>query len=110
MSNVVRIVERTQKPDEELNITLEVRVNKKRIENKMVFFGFLGSLKDDENLLPFVLHRDGQLDFGSLFDDEDRFGRTNIHERPIELGTFFSTRMNIGDPSTPSSRSGCAPG
>ena len=64
--------------------------------------GFLGTLKDEENLYPFVLLTDGQLDFGSSYEDTaDRYGRSNIRERRIEIGALFSTSMRIGDPAVP---------
>jgi hypothetical protein len=93
-------VGKTNKPDEEFNnITFELAINKKEIAPNMIFFGFLGSLKQDDALYPFVLLGDGQLDFGSSFeDDTDRYGQTNIRTRPIEIGALFSTKMTIGDP------------
>jgi hypothetical protein len=102
MAKIIRIVARPTKPDDELNITLEVAVEENKIRDGMVFFGFLGSLKDEENLYPFVLLIDGQLDFGSCFEDAaDRYGRSNIRERRIEIGALFSISMTIGDPPSP---------
>ena len=51
MAKVVRIVAKTKKPDGELNITLEVVIDKSKIKDGMVFFGFLGSLKARRSFL-----------------------------------------------------------
>jgi hypothetical protein len=94
MKKFARVVGKTKKPDEEFNnITFELAIDKKEIAPNMIFFGFLGSLKQDDALYPFVLLGEGQLDFGSSFEDaSDRYGRTNIRTRPIEIGTLFQQK------------------
>src|SRR5262245_51121226 len=96
---IVRLVCIVKGPpeDEFLPLTFEVILQKGSIAKGKAYFGFQGTLNDE--LRPFVLRPDGQLDFGSKYeDDRDRFVPCNILSKKIELGTIFTTRER--DPET----------
>jgi hypothetical protein len=54
----------------------------------MMYFGFQGKLSGEFH--PFVLLPDGRIDFGSGYDDQERYYTTNILEKTIELQTIFT--------------------
>jgi hypothetical protein len=50
---------------------------------------FLGWSTADNNPYPFLLFKDGKIDYGAGYEtDEERFGLTNLRPRPIEIGEY----------------------
>ena len=99
VKKIVRIVGKPKKNDEHnLSITIELGLDNGKMEDKKVFFGFLGALRDDSELYPFIVYADGRIDFGSDNDESFRYGRTTLRERKIEVGTLFSVDVAYGEP------------
>lgn len=70
-------------------ITFDAVLDNEKIAGELSL-GFQGKL-NGEALHPFVLRRDGRMDYGSLLeDDRERFGRTNIRDRRIRLGEVIT--------------------
>lgn len=84
-------------PEDEAPLTFEVMLENGSIAKGRVYFGFQGSLSGE--LSPFVLRPEGQLDYGSGYeDDQDRYVTCNILTKKIERGTIFTTKER--DPET----------
>lgn len=87
--------------DGDLNVTCDVMVGESGVPYlKMASFGVLGGFKESsETLLPFVLRPNGDVDFGTEFeDDEYRYGKTNLLSgRVLEVGELFTFRYDGND-------------
>ena len=96
-NRVVRLVCTVKgEPEEKFPLTFEVTLDKDLIARGRAYFGFQGLLSGE--LYPFVLYPDGRLDFGSGYDDDDRYTSSNILDKAIERGAIFTTRER--DPDT----------
>ena len=75
---------------EDTVMTFDLVLAGDRIVERTAFFGFTGQMP--ASFYPFVLLADGRIDFGSDYPDEDvRFIRTDIRERPVRLGESMTT-------------------
>lgn len=75
---------------EDTTITFDLALTEDRIVERTVFFGFTGQMPT--SFYPFVLLADGRIDFGSDYADEEvRFIRTDLRERPVRLGEVMTT-------------------
>ena len=62
---------------------------KHRIAGKWFIFGLSGNIADKNTWYPIVCRIDGTIDFGAGYEEE-RWGRTNIREKAIEVGNTVS--------------------
>src|SRR5579872_7474347 len=75
MANWFRVVAEC----ENYPMTIQVALRERRLDSKMIYLGWSGPLKDS---YPFVLMRDGRIDYGCEFDPLlYRFSQTNLYER-----------------------------
>lgn len=87
---VVRIAaEATNREGESL--VLEVLLQEGRLVGRVPFFGIRGKFQGE--FFPFVLQPNGEMDFGSDFEDRDRFFLTNIWDRDVRIGSQFTAEQ-----------------
>jgi hypothetical protein len=57
---------------------------------RVPFFGLAGRWKQGGENYPFVLYQDGIMDFGAGWDEDSRYYKTNIREKAIIVGEYFT--------------------
>ncbi len=76
---------------EDTVMTFDLVLSGDRVVERTAFFGFTGQMAS--SFYPFVLLADGRIDFGSDYADEEvRFIRTDLRERPVRLGESMTTQ------------------
>lgn len=99
MRKISRVVGKPKKNKEHnLSITIELALDNNILTKRNIAFGFVGALREDSELYPFVLYPNGKIDFGSDTVEDYRYGRTNLNDREIEMGNLFSFGMHYGEP------------
>ncbi|MFA6279851.1 MAG: hypothetical protein WC612_03540 [Bdellovibrionales bacterium] len=63
---------------------------------KVPFFGLWGEFSKPDNRYPVVLLSDGQIDLGAAREEDDRFHKTNMHEKIIKVGEL----VTVWEPSS----------
>jgi hypothetical protein len=73
--SVVRVVLDNVDPDDPDRLLIEMELdNDRRPQSQTAFFGVCGSLTDPSYRYPFLMMSDGEIDFGSGYDDpSERF-------------------------------------
>lgn len=89
--------------DADYNITVDLFLTEDGIPTtKMTAFGVMGGMaQDSQNIQPFLLFKDGSVDFGTDWDDEDRNCTFNLRDngRAIAAGELFTFNLS-GDEIT----------
>ena len=81
---------------EDTTIAFDLVLSGDRVVERTAFFGFTGQMPT--SFYPFALLPDGRIDFGSDYADEEvRFIRTDIRDRPVRLGELMTTQENGDD-------------
>lgn len=80
--------------DEEWNIAVDLFLGEGNIPtDRMTSFGSMGGLTEQAMCIePFLLYRDGKLDFGTNFEDADQNHKLNIRGsgRAVNVGELFT--------------------
>lgn len=86
----VRIVALWRDDPQEAPMTIDARIDEMRIVSTWELFGAF--LLDADGVRPFVLRRDGRIDFG-----HDENWRTDLREATIKVGSEFFVWFNESD-------------
>lgn len=99
MTKLARIVLIGTRTDGELDpLTLDVFLDEgRRVVQTFPTSGWWGTLKPGEELLPFIFFPKGKLDFGSGYEEEDRFAHTNIQTKRLDLGEYVTVTDANGE-------------
>ena len=75
---------------ENCSITLDIILDRdRRSRPKLAYFGIWGAIGSDDPM-PFVLSKDGSIDFGSGFENDERFAKTNLLNKVIQTDEYFT--------------------
>lgn len=81
---------------EDTTITFDLALSGDRVVERAAFFGFTGQMPS--SFYPFALLPDGRIDYGCDYADDDvRFIRTDIRDRPVRLGELMTTQEKGDD-------------
>lgn len=99
MARFARIVLTAARTDDELDpITLDVVLDEGRhIVQTFPTSGWWGKLKGTEDLMPFIFFPNGRMDFGTGFDEDDRYHSTNIQTKRLDLGEYVTVTHEFGE-------------
>lgn len=99
MSRLARVLLIGSRTDRCLDpLTLDVYLDETRcISQKFPTTGWWGKLRPGDDLLPFVFFPKGKLDFGSGFDEEDRFAEINIQNKRLDVGEYVTMTDSEGE-------------
>ena len=71
-----------------ITVDLVLEANGKARPN-LAYFGVWGAIGSPDPM-PFLLNRNGSIDFGSGFEDNERYARTNLLDKVLETGEYFT--------------------
>jgi hypothetical protein len=99
MARLARIVLTGTRVDDELDpITVDLFLDDSRhVVHKFPTCGWWGKLKGTDDLMPFILFPDGKMDFGTGFDEDDRYHRTNLQSKRLEVGEYVTVTHEFGE-------------
>jgi len=84
-------------PMAKIQFDFKIDTETKVVLGKWNVFCVWGSYKEDgQDIHPFILLEDGGIDYGTSWE-EARFGKMNIREKPIEVGSYFEVTDSDGE-------------
>lgn len=98
MARLTRVVLVAARTDDYLDpITLDVFLDEsKQVMQNFPTSGWWGKLKNTEDLMPFIFFPNGKMDFGTEFEIEDRYARTNLQNKRIEINEYVTVDDSDG--------------
>lgn len=92
MTRLARIALTATRTDNELYpMTVDLFLDEgRRVVQTFPTSGWWGKLKGTEDLMPFIYFPTGKLDFGTGFEEEDRYGQTNIQSKRLDVGEYVT--------------------
>lgn len=99
MARLARIVLTGTRTDDELDpMTLDVLLDEaRRVVQRFPTSGWWGKLKGTEDLMPFIFFPTGKMDFGTGFEEEDRYSDTNIQTKQLDVGEYVTVTDQYGE-------------
>jgi hypothetical protein len=98
MARFARVVLGGAPSDDELDpMTIDLALNEDGfVAQRFLTSGWWGGIKSDE-FLPFVIDATGKMDFGTGFEEADRYATTNLPTKRIEVGEYVTVFDEYGE-------------
>jgi hypothetical protein len=98
MTRLARIVLNGTRTEDLDPITLDAFLDDGlRVVQAFPTSGWMGSLKTGHDVLPFIFFPKGTFDFGSYFEDDERYGQTNVHTKRLDVGEYVTMTDENGE-------------
>lgn len=96
MARSARVLLTGTRSDDELDpVTLDVFLDERgKVVQSFPTSGWWGKLRTDD-LLPFIFFPSGKIDFGTGFEEENRYAQTNLPTKRLHVGEYVT--MEVGD-------------